>query len=144
VAHFEKPRRSWLLLCLCFVLAFAGAATSVQAAKNPEKQAQKQQKKAAKQNSNVQELQKRDITHEQLLGMQEAYAETVVAERDGMTETALRRIEREYKAHLESGAPFVRDILIVSGGGAKGAFGAGFMQGWETVTGETALPESTW
>jgi hypothetical protein len=128
-------------LALCIVLAFAGSSASVQAGKSPEKKAQKQQKKAAKQNSNVQELQKRDITHEQLLGMQEVYAETVVAERAGMTDTALRRIEREYKAHQESGAPFVRDILIVSGGGAKGAFGAGFMQGWETVTGETALPE---
>jgi len=49
-------------------------------------------------------------------------------------------LERDYKAHLETGAPFVRDILIISGGGAKGAFGAGFLQGWESVTGATALP----
>ena len=58
-----------------------------------------------------------------------------------MVETGLRRLEREYKAHQETGAPFVRDILIISGGGAKGAFGAGFLQGWQTVTGPTALPE---
>jgi predicted acylesterase/phospholipase RssA len=107
---------------------------SVEAKKN------KKQEKAAKKHSNVHDLEKRDISPEQLEAMRVEYVKTVAAERNRMLNTALRRVEREYKAHLETGAPFVRDILIISGGGAKGAFGAGFLQGWETVTGATALP----
>jgi hypothetical protein len=39
--------------------------------------------------------------------------------------------------------PFTFDVLIVSGGGDKGAFGAGFLKGWKSIpaTHEMSLPE---
>lgn len=54
----------------------------------------------------------------------------------------LARLEKDWQASLEGDEPFAHDILILSGGGAKGAFGAGFLQGWGTVTeGPTVRPE---
>jgi hypothetical protein len=132
-----KQGRAWFVIGLCFTLVLAASPGSVEAKKS----GKKQQKKTAKQHANVQELKQRDLSHEQLVGMLADYEKVVVAERQRMEDTALRRIEREYEAHQDSGAPYVRDILVISGGGAKGAFGAGFLQGWGSVTGPTALPE---
>ena len=134
---FKRKGHAWLFVGLCFALVLALAPGTVEAKKSEKKK----QKKAAKQHSNVHELEKRDISHEQLEAMLEDYAKQVADERREMSARAFRRVEREYQAHLETGAPFVRDILVISGGGAKGAFGAGFFLGWETVTGETAIPE---
>lgn len=133
----KKDGRFWSVVGLCLALVLTMSAGSVEAKKNPDKQ----QKKAAKKNSNVKELEKREISHDELLGMLADYTTAVDAEQQRMLDTGLRRVEREYKAHQETGAPFVRDIMIISGGGAKGAFGAGFFQGWGEVTGELALPE---
>ena len=47
-------------------------------------------------------------------------------------------LERMAK-HAESGRPL--DILVLSGGGDYGAFGAGVLNGWRSATGEFALPE---
>ena len=130
--------RVWSVVGLGLALVLAASVGSVEAKKSKE---QKQQQKAAKQHSNVKEIRQRELTLEQLEAMLPDYSEAVAAERREMVETGLRRLEREYKAHQETGAAYVRDILIISGGGAKGAFGAGFFQGWQTVTGPTALPE---
>ena len=84
----------------------------------------------------------RDLTPEQLAVMVEDYREEVGAELQSLIKTSLRRIEREYKEHQETGSPFVHDILIISGGGAKGAFGAGFLEAWGGVTsGPTVRPD---
>ena len=84
----------------------------------------------------------RDLTPEQLAVMVEDYREEVGAELQSLIKTSLRRIEREYKEHQETGAPFVHDVLIISGGGAKGAFGAGFLEAWGGVTsGPTVRPD---
>jgi hypothetical protein len=41
----------------------------------------------------------------------------------------------------QPGAPVVYDILVLSGGGDWGAFGAGFLKGWSHVQGPLAMPE---
>ena len=135
---FKNHVRAWSAVGFCLAVVLAASADPVVAKKSKE---QKKQKKAAKQHSTVKEIKQRELTLEQLEAMIPDYTEAVSAERGQMLETGLRRMEREYKVHQETGAPFVRDILIISGGGAKGAFGAGFLQGWQTVTGPTALPE---
>jgi hypothetical protein len=137
--RFRKNGPAWLFFVLCFALLLAASPGTVEAKKNKKKK--KAQTAESQQQSNTEKLKMRDITHEQLEAMLADYSKEVAAERQGMEDAAFRRIEREYKAHQETGAPFVRDILIISGGGAKGAFGAGFFLGWETVTGELALPE---
>lgn len=133
----KRNGRGWSVVGLCLALVLAASQGRVEAKKSEKKQ----QKKAAKQNSNVKEIRQRELTLEQLEAMLPDYTKAVAAERQRMADTALRRVEREYKAHQETGAPFVRDILIISGGGAKGAFGAGFLEGWQAVTGPNALPE---
>jgi hypothetical protein len=138
VSPVKYGPRAWLLVVGCLALVLMASVGSAQAKKSKE---QKQQAKAAKQHSNVTALRQRELTLEELTAMLPGYDAAVAAERRQMVETGLRRIEREYAAHRETGAPFVRDILIISGGGAKGAFGAGFLQGWQTVKGPTALPE---
>ena len=92
--------------------------------------------------SEVQRELERDLTPEQLAVMVEDYRQEVGAELQNLIETSLRRIEHEYMKHQESGAPFVLDVLIVSGGGAKGAFGAGFLEAWGNVSsGPTVRPD---
>jgi hypothetical protein len=84
----------------------------------------------------------RGLTPEQLEVMIEDYRKEVGTELQDLIKTSLRRIEREYKEHQETGAPFVHDILIISGGGAKGAFGAGFLEAWgDTTSGPTVRPD---
>jgi hypothetical protein len=84
----------------------------------------------------------RDVTKTQLLEMQGPYATESIADRKHLSDTVLRRLEREYENHLKTGAEFVFDVLVLSGGGAKGAFGAGFMEGWGTLPpGPNARPD---
>lgn len=45
----------------------------------------------------------------------------------------LARLEAKHARHVETGAPFTFDILVLSGGGPKGAFGAGFLESWGTI-----------
>src|SRR5262249_24945404 len=55
-----------------------------------------------------------------------------------------RQIEQEHAPSGNVGPrPYRFDVLIVSGGGDKGAFGAGFLKGWKQVptSHEMALPE---
>ena len=54
----------------------------------------------------------------------------------------IERVEREHDWHASGGEPPIIDILAISGGGDSGAFGAGFLVGWKSVTdpGHT-LPE---
>jgi hypothetical protein len=57
----------------------------------------------------------------------------------------LERTKAEYDRNAASGRkePPVIDILIISGGGDWGAFGAGFLKGWKKVPGQhtLAMPE---
>jgi len=84
----------------------------------------------------------RELTDEQLREMQADYAAESQADRRHLADTVLPRLERKYRDSRDSGAEFVYDILVISGGGAKGAFGAGFMEGWGAVPpGPDARPE---
>ena len=45
----------------------------------------------------------------------------------------IRRFRTEYEIELSSGIQQSYDILVLSGGGELGAFGAGFLSGWGDV-----------
>ena len=72
-----------------------------------------------------QKMDLREISEEQFQLVLDAYSKETNAERSRIADTVLRRLERKYDAHKKTGEPFVYNILILSGGGAKGAFGAG-------------------
>src|SRR5688572_18948448 len=58
-----------------------------------------------------------------------------VADRQSLIDRNLARIKAEYdeyKAGRATGPPVV-DLLVVSGGADWGAFGAGFLKGWDEV-----------
>jgi hypothetical protein len=125
---------SWLSVGLCCILAFAIGSGAAEAAKKGKCEGTKKQRK--------QKMELRDLTDAQLEEMITRYKQTLSAERDLMIEKAVRRIGREYEEHLATGAPFVYDMLIISGGGAKGAFGSGFFEGWGTIeSGSFVRPE---
>ena len=87
-------------------------------------------------------LKMRELTSEQLDGLIEEYKQEVASELERLEGNILRQMERDYERHQATGEPFVRDILVLSGGGAKGAFGAGFLKGWGSVDpGPMARPE---
>lgn len=71
--------------------------------------------------------------------------EQLTADAQLLAEKLLRRSEAEYEAHQAGQRPDAPtiDVLIVSGGGDWGAFGAGFLQGWKEVpaTEPLAMPE---
>ena len=56
-----------------------------------------------------------------------------------LEQRVLARVKARYDAH--PGEPLVWDVLVISGGGDKGAFGAGFLKGWSRVHGPLAKPE---
>lgn len=89
-----------------------------------------------------QKIEPRTLTESQLATLATEYGKVLAAERAGVKRAIFGRLEHERGAHLATGAPFVHDILVISGGGAKGAFGAGFLEGWGTVAdGPMARPE---
>ena len=51
----------------------------------------------------------------------------------------LERLRARYDA--QPGVPVVYDLLVLSGGGDWGAFGAGVLKGWSRVHGPLAMPE---
>ncbi len=61
----------------------------------------------------------RDVSKAQLLEMQGPYATESIADRKHLSDTVSRRLEREYENHLKTGAEFVFDVLVLSGGGAR-------------------------
>lgn len=84
-----------------------------------------------------------EVSADELDRLQRSYLQAVAEERLELLEIGLRRMKREWDRHLETGGqPPVRDVLILSGGGAKGAFGAGFLKGWDSIeSGPMVLPE---
>jgi hypothetical protein len=51
----------------------------------------------------------------------------------------IERLKARYDA--QPGAPVIYDILVLSGSGDWGVFGAGFLKGWSRVQGPLAMPE---
>ncbi|MEM8885142.1 MAG: patatin-like phospholipase family protein [Planctomycetota bacterium] len=67
----------------------------------------------------------------ELEARREAFFEGIAAEAADAAAVVRRRLER----HANGDVAGAFDILILSGGGAKGAFGAGFLQGWSRDAG---------
>jgi predicted acylesterase/phospholipase RssA len=125
MTSIDQPRRPWLLVGLCFALLFPLGSVAVEAKKDRCEGTKKQRK---------QKMEKREITDERLEEIIAQYKQEILADYAQLNQMALRRLEREYEEHENSGAPFVYDILVLSGGGAKGAFGSGFLEGWGSIT----------
>jgi predicted acylesterase/phospholipase RssA len=83
----------------------------------------------------------REYTEAEFARMVEHFDERLSAELKELGGIVLRRMEREGAAHRTTGEAHVRDLLLISSGGEKGAFAAGFLEGWGSVTGEHARPE---
>jgi len=58
-----------------------------------------------------------------------------------LTEQLVERAERKAKAAKPGGPRPAIDMLVISGGGDWGAFGAGVLKGWSQVKGELARPQ---
>lgn len=77
----------------------------------------------------------RSISEKELANRHPAFLRTYQSELDAISAKASKRIEHEYrKASLSSeNKQQSFDMLVLSGGGAFGAFGAGFLKGWGKV-----------
>lgn len=62
-----------------------------------------------------------------------ALRDEIMRGRDELSRRLVSRIIREQDAESAGGPPAVLDVLILSGGGEYGAFGAGFLEGWAEV-----------
>jgi predicted acylesterase/phospholipase RssA len=124
--------RNWLRIGFCVVLAVALGTDAADAGKKKKEDAGQKSHK----------LKMRELSDEQLEDLIQRYRDDVSSELARLEESILRQMERDYERHRTANEPFVRDILILSGGGAKGAFGAGFLKGWGSIeSGPMARPE---
>ena len=75
----------------------------------------------------------------ELLELRKEHDAQLAEKRHVLRERELARVKARYDAH--PGEPLVWDVLVISGGGDWGAFGAGFLKGWSRVHGPLAKPE---
>jgi Patatin-like phospholipase len=82
-----------------------------------------------------------EVTQQNLLKLRSTSDEQAAAEGRKVLSRLLERTKTEYdrSATGERKGPPVIDILIVSGGGDWGAFGAGFLKGWAKVPAQHPL-----
>jgi predicted acylesterase/phospholipase RssA len=74
----------------------------------------------------------REITEAELAAGYDSFVASYAADLTASEVVSRRRLEQEYRS-ADSANPQSYDVLVLSGGGAFGAFGAGFLQGWGTV-----------
>ena len=80
----------------------------------------------------------RSLNQQQLLAGQEAFSEKYQSDLLVMAKKSQARLASEYQNQDQQSY----DILVLSGGGELGAFGAGFLKGWGKVaSGEFARPD---
>lgn len=82
-------------------------------------------------------------SREELDCARDAYLESAAARRDEMIQRIVRRMARDtedYAAGRTDVEP-VFDVLVISGGSDKGAFGAAFLAAWGATEGPLARPE---
>ena len=81
------------------------------------------------------------VTQQDLLKLRTKGDEQAVAEGRRVLGQSLERAKAEYDRYTAGGRkePPVIDILIISGGGDWGAFGAGFLKGWQKVPAQHPL-----
>jgi hypothetical protein len=65
--------------------------------------------------------------------MSEGFANDYYRDLSVISEKSYRKLTSEYLYQKQSGEPQQYDILVLSGGGELGAFGAGFLEGWGQV-----------
>lgn len=86
----------------------------------------------------------RTISQKQLEDRYSNYLGVYKSELDAISSQSIKRIEAEYRGAQESLGSDSQsyDVLILSGGGAFGAFGIGFLEGWGKLPeSELARPE---
>lgn len=81
----------------------------------------------------------------QLISARSAIEEQVAVARRAVIARNIAWVKAQYDAYIAGRvpAPPTVDILIISGGGDWGAFGAGVLKGWGRVTGPLARPTFT-
>ena len=81
------------------------------------------------------------VSEQDLLKVRTKGDEQAVTEGRRVLDRSLERAKAEYDRYTAGGrkAPPVIDILIISGGGDWGAFGAGFLKGWQKVPAQHPL-----
>jgi hypothetical protein len=85
-----------------------------------------------------------DRTLEDLIAARNADVTARANQSRQFMEMLLKRAEAKAKAAAAGGkawTPPTIDVLVISGGGDWGAFGAGVLKGWGRVTGELARPQ---
>jgi hypothetical protein len=75
----------------------------------------------------------------ELLAQRQAHDAEQAEKGRAFRQRVVERLKARYDAHPE--APLMYDILVLSGGGDWGAFGAGVLKGWSRVHGPLAMPE---
>ena len=75
----------------------------------------------------------------ELLALRKERDAQFVEKRRVLRERELARVKARYDAH--PGELLVWNVLVISGGGDDGAFGAGFLKGWSRAHGPLAKPE---
>lgn len=73
-------------------------------------------------------------TETELVERRAALREEVMRGRDALSHQLVARLVHEQDEEAAGGEPAVLDVLILSGGGEYGAFGAGFLEGWASVS----------
>jgi len=82
------------------------------------------------------------LTRQELECRRAEYLELTANDRSRAIDKIVQRMLREQEAYREGKVVEpVFDVLIISGGGDKGAFAAGFLAGWSTVDGAMARPK---
>src|SRR3546814_2434195 len=78
-----------------------------------------------------------------LMEARQAYEAQADAFRLDVARRGIARVKANYDAYMAGLAPTppVIDLLVLSGGGDWGAFGAGVLKGWGRVSGPMARPE---
>jgi hypothetical protein len=85
---------------------------------------------------------RRILTREELECRRAESLDEAAKDRSAAINKIVRRMEREEQDYESGKGPEpVLDVLIISGGGDRGAFAAGFLAGWTTVQGELARPK---
>jgi hypothetical protein len=75
----------------------------------------------------------------ELLAQRQAHDAQMAERGRAFGQRIIERLKARYDA--QPGVPVVYDILVLSGGGDWGAFGAGVLKGWSRVQGPLAMPE---
>jgi hypothetical protein len=82
----------------------------------------------------------RNISHQQLLASKDEFVAQYEEELVNIANKSVERLRQEYLSTSDPEQSY--DVLVLSGGGELGAFGAGFLSGWGQIKqGEYRRPD---